>query len=614
AGKPSESIPQIWALYKEVQDYYDKGMRVPDDVTLLLCDDNWGNVRKLPKQDDISRSGGYGMYYHFDYVGGPRNYKWLNTVQIERVWEQMHLTYQYGVDRIWIVNVGDIKPMEFPITFFLDYAWAPDKWPAERLPEYYKLWAKQQFGDEYAEAIGDILAKYTKYNARRKPEMLSPETYSLLYYREAERIIEEYNDLVHKAKNIFENLPDNYKDAYYQMVLHPVIACANLNDLYVTVGKNRLYAEQGRAATNDLANKAKELFEKDAEISDYYNKVLAGGKWNHIMDQIHIGYTYWQQPDKNYMPEVKQIKIPKNAEMAVTIEGSSLWWPKEKKEAILPEFDPYNRQDYYIEVFNRGTEPFKYEIITETDWLQVTPREGEIKKEQRINVSINWNLASSGKYPAFINIVGPIGNQVVVKAIINNPEFPKPNQVFGFVEGNGYISIEAEHFTRAIETEAIQWLHIPNLGRTLSGITPIPVTSKSHNPVENSPHLEYQVYIFYSGEINVQAYLSPTQNFKSTEGIKYAISFDNEEPQIINIHKEDTIPDWKYPQFWEQVVGNNINISVSKHNINKPGEHVLKFWMVDPAIVLQKIVIYTNELKPSYLGPPESFYQILKSN
>ncbi len=612
-GKPPESTPQIWALYKEVQDYYDKGMRVPDDVTLLLCDDNWGNVRKLPKLKDVPRSGGYGMYYHFDYVGGPRNYKWLNTIQIERVWEQMHLTYQYGVDRIWIVNVGDIKPMEFPISFFLDYAWDPERWPAERLPEYYKIWAKQQFGEKYSEIIGDILAKYTKYNARRKPEMLSPETYSLVNYREAERIIEEYDDLVNKANNIYEQLPGKYKDAFYQLVLHPVIACANLNDLYVTIGKNHLYAEQGRAATNDLANKAKELFAKDAEISNYYNKVLADGKWNHMMDQTHIGYTIWQQPDKNYMPEVKKIKISKNAEMAVAIKGSSLWWPKEKKDAVLPEFDPYNRQEYYIELFNRGAEPFQYEIKTEEDWLQGTPGKGEIIKEQRIWISINWDLIPSGKHHSFVNIIGSDGNQIKVKAIINNPEFPKPDQVNGFIEGNGYISMEAEHFTRVNETAAIQWLLIPNLGRTRSGITPIPVTSQSQNPGENSPYLEYQVYIFNDGEVNMEVYLSPTQNFNSTQGLRYAISFDNEAPQMINMHKEDTIPDWKYPEFWEQVVGNNINISASKYYINKPGEHVLKFWMIDPGIVLQKIVINTSELKSSYLGPPESFYQILKS-
>ncbi|MEJ2306135.1 MAG: glycosyl hydrolase 115 family protein, partial [candidate division WOR-3 bacterium] len=187
-GKPASATPQDWALYKEVQDYYDGGMRVPDDVTLLLCDDNWGNVRRLPKLSDSPRSGGYGMYYHFDFVGGPRSYRWLNTMQISRIWEQMHLSYAYGVEEIWIVNVGDIKPMELPIDFFLDYAWNLEKWPAERLPEYTKLWAEQQFGEKYATETAEILNKYTKYNSRRKPESIDSTTYSLIDYREAERV------------------------------------------------------------------------------------------------------------------------------------------------------------------------------------------------------------------------------------------------------------------------------------------------------------------------------------------------------------------------------------------------------------------------------------------
>src|SRR4030095_2549633 len=171
-GRPASETPQLWALYKEVQDYYEKGMRVPDDVTLLLCDDNWGNIRKLPKLNEKPRKGGYGIYYHFDYVGGPRNYKWINTNNIARVWEQMHLAWEYNARQIWIVNVGDIKPMEFPISFFLDYAWDPDKWDQNNLRSYYTKWAEQQFGPSYAKEIGDIIRKYSQYASRRKPELL----------------------------------------------------------------------------------------------------------------------------------------------------------------------------------------------------------------------------------------------------------------------------------------------------------------------------------------------------------------------------------------------------------------------------------------------------------
>ena len=112
-GRPADERPQVWAIYKEVQRFYDMGLRVPDDVIMLLCDDNWGNVRRLPNAEERKRPGGWGMYYHVDYVGAPRNSKWLNVTPIQNMWEQLQLTYDYGVDKLWILNVGDLKTMEY---------------------------------------------------------------------------------------------------------------------------------------------------------------------------------------------------------------------------------------------------------------------------------------------------------------------------------------------------------------------------------------------------------------------------------------------------------------------------------------------------------------------
>ncbi|MFA5251311.1 MAG: glycosyl hydrolase 115 family protein [Phycisphaerae bacterium] len=607
--KDVTEIPQVFVPYKEVQDYLDSGLKVPDDVTIMWSDDNWGNIRRLPNPKDKPRAGGAGVYYHYDFHGGPRSYEWLNTSPISRTWEQMHLAYRYGADRIWIVNVGDIKPMEFPISFFLDYAWNPDKWPAERLPEYTKLWAEQQFGPEYAADIADVLDKYTKYNGRRKPELLLG-TYSLVNYREAERAVAEYNEIAEKADKIYKAIPAEYKDAYYQLVLYPTVACANLNELYLALGKNRLYEKQGRAATGDMANKVKELYNKDAELTNYHNKVMANGKWNHIMDTTHIGYTSWNPPPKNIMPEVNNITLPNTADMGVAIEGSDSWWPMEKSEAILPEFDPFNQQKYYIEVFNRGQASFDYKIESGEPWLIVTPNQGKIDKEQRVWVSVDWQKAPAGKNKAAITITGPDSKQVKVDAPINNPASPKPEEVKGFVEGNGYVSIEAEHYARAVEATPIKWLRIPDLSRTLSGVTVVPVTAQSQKPGGDSPRLEYPMYLFNSGKVVVTVYVCPSQNFLNNGGLRYAISFDDETPQIINIHEKDiAVPDWKYPAGWNQMVTENVKITTSQHNIGKPGEHVLKFWMVDPGIVLQKIVVNTGGVKPSYLGPPESYYK-----
>ncbi|MDD4114939.1 MAG: glycosyl hydrolase 115 family protein, partial [Massilibacteroides sp.] len=242
--KKITETPQVWALYKEVQDYYDKGMRVPDDVTLLLCDDNWGNVRKLPDPNTKPRKGGYGMYYHFDYVGGPRNYKWLNVSQVPRIWEQMNLTYRYGVKELWVVNVGDLKPMEYPIQFFLDMAWDPDRFNETNLLKHTEAFCARQFGEVYAKEAARLINLYTKYNRRVTPELLNSKTYSLHHYNEFERVRNEYSDLLFDAMKLNYFLPDDVKEAYDQLVLYPVQACSNLYDLYYAVAMNRDLAKK----------------------------------------------------------------------------------------------------------------------------------------------------------------------------------------------------------------------------------------------------------------------------------------------------------------------------------------------------------------------------------
>lgn len=509
--KPAEETPQMWALYKEVQDYYDKGMTVPDDVTLLLCDDNWGNIRKLPELDAKPRKGGYGIYYHYDYVGGPRNYKWINTNQIERTWEQMDLAYQYGVDKIWIVNVGDIKPMEFPIEFFLDMAWNPEKFNAGNLQDYYVNWAKENFDNQFAEEIATILKLYTKYNSRRKPELLDAKTFSVINYNEADRIVAEYQKLVEKANSINEKLKPEYKEAFYQLVLFPVLASANLNEMYVATAKNHLYADQGKAIANEYAEKVKELFEKDAELTNYYHTQLANGKWNHMMSQTHIGYDNWQQPDKNVISKTRTIEIPHNAKARISTKDNS----------------------------------------------------------SKVETSINKNL----------------------------------DNVLGFVENDGYISIESKNYSKAINSDSVKWIIIPNLGKTDSGITIKPSNIHPIGISEQSPRLEYNVHFFNKGKIKVKAYFSPTINFKIGDGLKYGIGFDDEKPQIMNLNADSS------EKAWAESVANNIKIITSTHEIEKSGNHVLKFYAIDPALVLQKIVIETEAGKvlESYLGPPESF-------
>jgi hypothetical protein len=518
-GKPASETPQLWALYKEVQDYYDKGMRVPDDVTLLLCDDNWGNIRKLPKLNEKPRKGGYGIYYHFDYVGGPRNYKWLNTNPIPRVWEQMHLAYEYGVKQIWIVNVGDIKPMEFPISFFLDYAWNPERIGADDLQIYTEQWAAAQFGNKYAKEIADIISKYSKYNGRRKPELLDDNTYSLDNYNEFFKVVfSEYNLLSQETEDLNKKIPLEYRGAYYQLVLYPVVTCANLNEMYYNVAINKYLYNKKNEKANIYADRVKALYHRDSMLSLIYNKDIAEGKWNHMMDQTHIGYTYWQQPTIQKMPDVKYVY----------------------KDSVIAK----PSSNYSDELLNA-------EVQSLSD-----------------------------------------GNNKL------------KNKAMGFYETNDYISIEASHFTKAVNTNGIIWKVLPDLGRTGDAVTTFPVTSTDQKPGGNSPHLEYVIYTYSEGEFKLNAYFSPTLNFHNTEtGLQYAISIDEETPQIISINSEDKNTG---SGIWNKWVSDNIIIKTTTHKITISGKHTVKYWMINPGVVLQKLVLDFGGLKPSYLGPPET--------
>ena len=602
--KPATETPQLWALYKEVQAYYDKGMRVPDDITLLLCDDNWGNIRKLPKLNEAPRKGGYGIYYHFDYVGDPRNYKWINTNPIQKIWEQMNLAYAYNANQIWIVNVGDLKPMEFPISFFLDYAWAPDAIPAEKLKQYAIDWSEKQFGETFASSIGAILDQYAKYNGRIKPELLTDSIYSLTNYNEFETVVADYRKLEQDAKFIFEQIPADQKDAFYQLVMHPVEASANLYDLYYHVAKNKLYAKQGRLATEAMAEKVAQLYQRDEEITKYYNKTMAGGKWDHMMDQTHIGYTYWQQPEKNSMPKTVSLAMNENAtkgKIGLAIEGNaSFWIDKQRANSTLPVFEYYGNKAHYVDLFRRSEGEYTF-TIQAPSCLSFSKKNGAIEDETRIWVSVDWAKAPKGKTQSIFTVSGSDGSKIQVPFRLNHSKYNQQG-VTGFIAQNGYISMEAPNYSRAVNSRPIFWKTLPNYGKTLGGVIPVPVTSPVQNLDANTPHLEYDIYVDTTGIYSLNTYISPTIDFTNSDGLKFAVSIDDQKPIIVNISS-----DYQSESAWRKSVANSIKIFQTPLQLESIGKHTLKYWMVSPAVVLQKLVLDLGGLQPSFLGPPETF-------
>lgn len=288
------SVPQTWCLYNEVQGYQERGLAVPEDITLLWSDDNWGNVRRLPLANETDRSGGAGVYYHFDYVGATRDYKWINTVQLSKTTTQMQLAYARGADRIWVVNVGDLKPLEIPISHFLDMAYDAERWGIDSTSDWVLAWAQREFGGDHAEHIASVVGRYGKYAARRKYELVDASTYSVINYNEADAVLEQWARLEDDAQFVYDAFPDDdegLRAAYFQMVLHPVRAGKLLHEIYVASAKNSLYAGQKRNSANEVADRVRELGDDDADLTIEWDEML-DGKWAHMLDRESV-YDVW---------------------------------------------------------------------------------------------------------------------------------------------------------------------------------------------------------------------------------------------------------------------------------------------------------------------------------
>jgi len=505
-GKPADQTPQVWALYKEVQDYFDHGMKVPDDVTLLFSDDNWGQIRRLPTADS-ERRGGYGVYYHFDYVGAPRNYKWINTNQIEKTWQQMDLAYATGARSLWIVNVGDIKPMEFPLSFFLKQAWNPERMTLEELGRFPETWARETFGAAQAPQIAHLITRYSQLAARRKPELIDAGSFQLgagtadkLDGGEFGEMIADWQMLEQQMLKVKATLPPHERDAYFQLVEHPILALANLYQLYYAVAWNRRLATVNDPRANLFADRALAAFRRDEEITEAYH-ALNGGKWNGMMLQTHIGYTTWQQPSRQVMPEVKRITTHET--------------PK----------------------------PIRF----------------------------------SGIRPASAS-----------------------------ADQDDVIGIEAPHFARAAGGAGLMWRVIPHLGRTLGAVTAFP---QGHAPTDerDGVRLEYDVTVNKPGQLAVQLFMVPTLDTTGKGALRTGISIDGASMQVLTDRLVPAPSATSTPEQrdWTKAVEDNARVLEARFPNVQAGRHVIKVWRLDGNCVLQKLVLSTGSISPSYLGPAE---------
>lgn len=592
SDKPVVEVPQMWALYKEVKEYYDSGMVVPDDVTLLWGDDNFGNIRRLPTKEERNRTGGAGIYYHFDYVGGPRSYKWVNTVPIQKTYEQMQKAYAYDARKVWIVNVGDLKPMEFQTEFFLRLAWDVEAFNPDNLAQYSKEWAEYTFGESYGSEIASIINSYVKFNGRLKPEVINTgNIYSWDNEFEAERLLNEFKQTVEQAERVLEQLPHHLKDAFYQVGYYPAKASYTVLRLQLIADLSLKHQEKGRIAANWAATEAKRLFELDQQLTTEYNKVISSGKWDHMMDQLHIGYTYWQQPEELIIPEVGRVN-------ASELKGSEYDFDVEWVNSDTTEV--YTKKPLYVDIYNKGNRMLDLTIVCSKDWVKVDKSALTLDVQGRIKVSIDWDNAPGGKEKAVLRFDETAsGKSQEIEFTVDNPA---EKLTGGFVPLDGIIAIEAEDYTDSRNWQDHKWTVIPDYGRTHSSMALYPVEFTEQPNNEEAPRLSYDFVLPEQTDLKVTIVTAPSLPFDPNRGMHLGISID--ENIVEKVSPGDLSQNGKHDSpDWERSVIRNCHQFVYKLSEVSMGKHTLHLTAINPQVVIQKIIIDCGGVKGTYLGP-----------
>ncbi|MBW4084610.1 glycosyl hydrolase 115 family protein [Paenibacillus sp. S150] len=609
-----EQAPQVLAVYKEVEKYWygtDEVEGLKDwealrDVTILLSDDNFGNLRKIPAAHQQNRSAGWGMYYHFDYHGGPFSYEWVNTVPLEKVWEQMSMAFDYGIREVWVVNVGDLKPMELPISYFMDLAYDFDAWGTgaeNRTKEYTQRWVEQQFGPgldkEAALGIAKLLSDYTRMNGRRKPEIVRPATFSLLHHHEAQRVLQQAVEIENAADALQALIPETHMDACYQLVYYPAVASANVVQMQIYAGLNSLYAERGSMLANTYAKLTTEAIEKDKRLELKYNTGISGAKWKGMMSSAHVGYVQWDAEGWKY-PEVRYVSPAKGPRMIVDVEGTEQGYMS--GTARLPVFTNLQQEAYNITISNGGEAGFEYQAERSADWILIKQRKGWIDTGVTIEVSVDWEKAA-GASSGLITLSGA-GGTVNIEAAVEWTDLQNVPPMT-FIETHHAVSIEAEHALNRVSRAGVEWRIIENYGRTLSSVKMFPDGAAFASP-GHAPYLEYRLLVRQDGEYTLTAYIAPTNRLSPGGGLKYAAGFDHEAPVVADALPAGYVGGDHDNEPWCRAVIDNIHTPATRHTLEK-GLHTLRFYGLDAGLVLQKLVLSAVPLPYSYLGPEESF-------
>ena len=623
--RPVETVPQAFTPYKEVLEIYSNGLELPDDVTIVWPDDNYGYMKRLSGVREQRRTGRSGVYYHVSYLGVPHSYLWFSTTPPSLMYEELRKAYDTTADRLWLLNCGDLKGSEMQVSLFLDMAWDIGRFPADNVVTYPARWLAGIFGEAYYDRLEAMTREHLRLAFPRKPEymgwgyhwnrfdhnceQLTDTDFSFTNYDEAQRRLEAYRQLGARAEALLHEIGDEARPAFYQLVYYPLRGAELMNRMTLGGQRNRWYARQGRAATNAVRDEVQRCYDSLQVITRGYNSLL-GGKWNHMMSmrQNYDGVSAYFN-----LPHLATHDAAGAPRLALQVAGEDVTGARAFH--ALPAFDNYLRRTYPVEIYNRGGGTLAWTAHASEPWVVLSKSAGKTADEERITVGIDWEKAPSGNaVPAQIVFrAGEQSEKVLVSLF--NPTAPSRAELRGiYVENNGCVSIPAAGCHRVRENDRIKITAVEDLG--IEG--PALQLGDPTAPLQifrsrDVPCAEYDFYAFDAGSVDVYTYVLPTfplhadRDFRIGENTntdtKYSVQIDDgalATPSSSHV---------EYSQVWFESVLRNCAVNKSTLHIDKPGRHTLRIRVGDPGIVLQKIVLDFGGMKRSYLGPQSTLIE-----
>ena len=623
--RPVETVPQAFTPYKEVLEIYSNGLELPDDITIVWPDDNYGYMKRLSGVREQRRTGRSGVYYHVSYLGVPHSYLWFSTTPPSLMYEELRKAYDTTADRLWLVNCGDLKGSEMQVSLFLDMAWDIGRFTADNVVSYPARWLAGIFGEAYYDRLEAMTREHLRLAFPRKPEymgwgyhwnrfdhnceQLTDTDFSFTNYDEAQRRLEAYRQLGARAEALLHEIGDEARPAFYQLVYYPLRGAELMNRMTLGGQRNRWYARQGRAATNAVRDEVQRCYDSLQVITRGYNSLL-GGKWNHMMSmrQNYDGVSAYFN-----LPHLATHDAAGAPRLALQVAGEDVTGARAFH--ALPAFDNYLRRTYPVEIYNRGGGTLAWTAHASEPWVVLSKSAGKTADEERITVGIDWEKAPSGNaVPAQIVFrAGEQSEKVLVSLF--NPTAPSRAELRGiYVENNGCVSIPAAGRHRVRENDRIKITAVEDLG--IEG--PALQLGDPTAPLQifrsrDVPCAEYDFYAFDAGSVDVYTYVLPTfplhadRDFRIGENTntdtKYSVQIDDgalATPSSSHV---------EYSQVWFESVLRNCAVNKSTLHIDKPGRHTLRIRVGDPGIVLQKIVLDFGGMKRSYLGPQSTLIE-----